>query len=113
MQNPFVTTYSKIPTNSYIPTEQVDEILENFRYDNPTESVYKITGVRGSGKTVLLAKIEEGIENSDNRSWYVYRLSPARDMLKQLLAEMVQNFSPEKTANKKKISSINISGTVI
>lgn len=113
MQNPFVTTYSKIPANSYIPTEQVDEILENFRYDNPTESVYKITGVRGSGKTVLLAKIEEEIENSDNRSWYVYRLSPARDMLKQLLAEMVQNFSPEKTANKKKISSINISGTVM
>ena len=58
MQNPFTTTFSKIPANTYIPTEQEQEIIENFSYDNPSESVYKITGVRGSGKTVLLAKVE-------------------------------------------------------
>lgn len=31
MQNPFVTTYSKIPDNSYIPTEQTIEIVENSK----------------------------------------------------------------------------------
>ena len=57
MQIPFTTTFSKIPS-IYIPTNQSSEIIENFSYENPSESVYKITGVRGSGKTVLLAKIE-------------------------------------------------------
>ena len=34
MQNPFVTTYSKIPDNSYIPTEQTLEIVEKLRETN-------------------------------------------------------------------------------
>ena len=48
MQNPFTTTFSKIPDYTYIPTGQVNEILENFSYDKPSESLYKITGVRQS-----------------------------------------------------------------
>ena len=31
MQNPFTTTFSKTPEYTYIATEQIDEILENFR----------------------------------------------------------------------------------
>ena len=56
MQNPFTTTFSKAPEYTYIHTEKTEEILENFIYDKPSESVYKITGVKGSGKTVILAK---------------------------------------------------------
>lgn len=56
MQNPFTTTLSKTPGYTYIHTEKTEEILENFIYDNPSESVYKITGVRGSGKTVREVK---------------------------------------------------------
>ena len=44
MQNPFTTTFSKAPEYTYIHTEKTEEILENFIYDNPSESVYKITG---------------------------------------------------------------------
>ena len=62
MQNPFTTTFSKTPESTYIHTNMIDEILENFSYDNPSESVYKITGVRGSGKTVILAKVEEELK---------------------------------------------------
>lgn len=58
MQNPFSTTFSKTPELTYIATEQPNEILNNYAYDSPSESVYKITGVRGSGKTVILAKVE-------------------------------------------------------
>ena len=59
MQNPFTATFSKTPENTYIHTDQTDEILENFVYEHPSESVYKVTGVRGSGKTVILAKVED------------------------------------------------------
>ena len=82
MQNPFTTTFSKIPDYTYIPTEQTSVIIDNFSYDSPSESVYKITGVRGSGKTVLLAKIEDELNAKDN--WHIYRINPGRDMLKQL-----------------------------
>lgn len=43
MQNPFTTTFSKAPEMTYIVTGQTNEILENFQYDRPSESVYKIT----------------------------------------------------------------------
>ena len=74
MQNPFTTTFSKIPGSTYISTEQTSEIIENFSYDVPSESVYKITGVRGSGKTVLLAKVEEEFcrEERKKEGWLVY-----------------------------------------
>lgn len=65
MQNPFTTTFSKPTEYTYVATEQPNEILENFSYDHPTESVYKITGVRGSGKTVILAKVEEELRKKD------------------------------------------------
>lgn len=88
MQNPFTTTFSKAPEYTYIATHKIDEILENFSYENPSESVYKITGVRGSGKTVILAKIEENLKSEVNREkgWLVFDLNPARDMLGQFAA---------------------------
>jgi hypothetical protein len=88
MQNPFTTTFSKAPEYTYISTNKTDEILENFSYAHPSESVYKITGVRGSGKTVILAKIEENLRCEDNnkKGWLVFDLNPTRDMLGQMAA---------------------------
>lgn len=112
MQNPFTTTFSKVPNYTYIPTEQEMEIIDNFRYDNPSESVYKITGVRGSGKTVLLAKIEEELSSDDWRKegWIVCRLTPARDMLKQLASFM---YKEKIIKDKPKSVSMNVSGSVL
>ena len=70
----------------------IDEILENFSYDNPSESVYKITGVRGSGKTVILAKVEEElkINQSKYKDWLVFDVNPTRDILGQIAAMLVK-----------------------
>ena len=112
MQNPFTTTFSKAPEYTYISTQKTDEILENFSYENPTESVYKITGVRGSGKTVILAKIEEELKNESNREkgWIVLDLNPARDMLRQIAAMLhKEGFGKSDTKNR----SVNISAMVL
>ena len=48
--------------------------LGNFRYYGKkriTESVSKITGVRGSGETVILAKIEE-VNITRKKGWLVF-----------------------------------------
>jgi hypothetical protein len=112
MQNPFTTTFSKAPENTYIAIQKTDEILENFSYEHPSESVYKITGVRGSGKTVILAKIEEELKNDQNRKngWLVFDLSPARDMLGQFAAMLQkEGFGKKETKNR----SLNISASVL
>ena len=112
LQNPFTTTFSKAPEYTYIATPKTDEILENFSYENPTESVYKITGVRGSGKTVILAKIEEELRSEYNKEkgWLVLDLNPNRDMLWQIAAMLhKEGFGKKDIKNR----SINISATVL
>lgn len=112
MQNPFTTTFSKAPENTYIATNKTNEILDNFSYDHPSESVYKITGVRGSGKTVILAKIEEELRSEWNKEkgWIVLDLNPARDMLGQIAAMLhKEGYGKEDTKNR----SLNISATVL
>ena len=103
MKNPFTTTFSKIPDDTYIPTNQVDEIIENFSYNNPSESVYKITGVRGSGKTVILSKVEDILQNDDNlkKDWLVYRISPGRNLLLQFASMLYkENFVKKQSKNR-------------
>lgn len=114
MQNPFTTTFSKAPEYTYIATEKIKEILENFSYESPTESVYKITGVRGSGKTVILAKIEEELrsENNKEKGWLVFDLNPNRDMLGQTAAMLhKEGFGKSDTKNKSISLSASILGT--
>ena len=112
MQNPFTTTFSKTPEYTYIATEQIDEILENFRYEKPSESLYKITGVRGSGKTVLLAKIEERLKSDEyiKAGWIVLDINPTRNMLQQV-ASMLINEGFGKAGLKSK--SLNVSASIL
>jgi energy-coupling factor transporter ATP-binding protein EcfA2 len=114
MQNPFTTTFSKAPEYTYISTEKTDEILENFNYDNPSESVYKITGVRGSGKTVILAKIEESLRNEESKKegWLVFDLNPTRDMLVQIAAMLhKEGFGKNNTKSKSVDVAVTVMGT--
>ncbi len=112
MQNPFTTTFSKNPEYSYIYTENTTAILENFLYDNPSESVYKITGVRGSGKTVILAKVEEELRKEENikKGWLVFDVNPNRDILHQIAAMLnKEGFGTKKSKSK----SVNVSASVL
>ena len=112
MQNPFNTTFSKLPENTYISTASVEDIIVNFSYDNPTEGVYKITGLRGSGKTVMLSYVQKKYTSEENKEkgWIVYTLNPSRDMLSQLASLLYnEEFIPKSTKGK----SINMSATVM
>lgn len=112
MQNPFTTTFSKTPEYTYISTQETNEILENFSYEHPSESVYKITGVRGSGKTVILAKIEERLRQDSDRKWLVYDLNPSRSMLMQLAAMLQKDGYGAKNAKAKGVTlSASVLGT--
>ena len=114
MQNPFSTTFSRFPENTYISTLGEGEIIENFSYDNPAEAVYKITGVRGSGKTVILARVQDEFKSEENakKGWLVYTLNPARDMLAQLAASLYsEDFIKEVYQSRSVTVSASVLGT--
>ena len=84
--NPFSLTFGKEPVNAISRDKQIDEIVEGVTAANPEFQVCMITGVRGSGKTVLMTEI--AAEIGARKDWITIELSPERDMLHALAAEL-------------------------
>lgn len=84
--SPFSLSLGKEPVNAISRDMQLNEIVEGFTVENPEFQTCMITGVRGSGKTVLMTEIAERIK--DHKGWIVIELSPERDMLHTLAAEL-------------------------
>ena len=103
-QNPFTHSYGRAG-QAYIDMEWSKEVIDNFLFDEPSEYIYKIVGVRGSGKTVVLSDIIRffSSEKSADDGWLVYDLSSARDPLHTLVAFLAK----EKFA-KPDLSSVNV-----
>ncbi|MBQ6442214.1 MAG: ATP-binding protein [Lachnospiraceae bacterium] len=86
MRNPFSLTFGKEPVNVISRDRMLDEITDGFTAENPEFQVCMITGVRGSGKTVLMTEISNRIKAE--KGWIVTELNPERDMLHALAAEL-------------------------
>lgn len=84
--NPFSLTFGKEPISFIAREQQKNEIIEGFSEENPEFQVCIITGVRGSGKTVLMTTIAN--ELTQNKNWISIELNPERDMLTALAAEL-------------------------
>ncbi|MDD7641176.1 MAG: ATP-binding protein [bacterium] len=86
MNNPFTLSFGKKPTQFISRITQTNEIMENFQAADPSNQIYMLTGVRGSGKTVLMTTIANMLrEESD---WIVLELNPERDLLQSLAAKL-------------------------
>ena len=88
MQNPFTHAFGAKPLK-YISPVLTEEILENFRYPQPSERAYILTGVRGSGKTVMMSTIAHSLKA--DADWEVYNLNSTIDMVNQLAAKLSEN----------------------
>lgn len=88
MTNPFTLSFGKEPTEFISRFSQTAEIMDDFTSSDPVSQVYMITGVRGSGKTVMLTKIKK--ELRQDKTWVVVELSPIRDMLRSLTAKLYE-----------------------
>lgn len=82
--NPFSLTFGKEPSSMIRRTAQLSEILDSFEAENPAYQVCMLTGVRGSGKTVMLTEIAKNLRQK--KDWIVADLSPERDLLQALAA---------------------------
>lgn len=78
--NPFVLTFGLKPNNYISRIKQSEEVISAFKAK--TNNVYMITGVRGSGKTVMLSHISDHF--NDLKDWVVVELISESDMVDQL-----------------------------
>ncbi|SDB40500.1 hypothetical protein SAMN02910298_01989 [Pseudobutyrivibrio sp. YE44] len=85
-RNPYVINFGRIP-NQYISRDYlIDTIVETLESDIVEEQAFKLTGIRGTGKTVTLTAIERRIRENDD--WIVVGLKSDGEITKDLVAEL-------------------------
>lgn len=84
--NPFTLSFGKKPLQYISRPIETNQILETFCADIPSNQIYMITGVRGSGKTVMMTTISS--ELRQKKDWIVVELNPVRDLLQSLAAKI-------------------------
>ena len=87
--NPFILTFGREPINFIPRIDYLQEVKDNFYSETRPNQVFMITGVRGTGKTVLLSKLAKEFEK--NKDWIVIDLNPERDMLNSLASQIYNN----------------------
>lgn len=85
-KNPFSLSFGKEPVSLINRNVQSYEIIDTFEDENPAYQVCMITGVRGSGKTVMLTEINKTFRAEED--WIVIDLSPERDLLQSFAANL-------------------------
>ena len=98
MNNPFELTFGLKPNNYISRLKQTEEIISNFKEERGNK-VFLITGVRGTGKTVMLSHVSKQFENEKN--WIVIELIPNYDMLEQFASALYDSSIFNKIFNAK------------
>ncbi len=83
--DPFTRTPG-IVGKAYIDNGIADEIIENFRSEESAKYVYKITGLRGSGKSVEYSKVIRTLK--EDKKWLVYPLSASGEAVPTLISKL-------------------------
>ena len=89
MQNPFTLTFGKSPLEPVERPVQTNEIVDAFTAESVNQQMFIITGVRGSGKTVMMTEIARRLREKEN--WVVIEINPSTDLLQAMLAKLNSN----------------------
>jgi hypothetical protein len=84
--NPYTLTFGREPARLISRDAILAQIEESFAGDPPSQQVFLITDVQGSGKTVLMTELSKRLRREDE--WVVIELNPERDMLQALAAKL-------------------------
>jgi hypothetical protein len=85
-KNPYTLVFGKEPAQYIHRAVQMNQILDSFLDEMPSQQIFVITGVRGAGKTVLMTEVSKKI--ASHMDWVVVELNPERDMLNSLAAKL-------------------------
>lgn len=86
MTNPYTLTFGRKPQQYIARPDQTQKVIDTFRAELPTSQVYMITGIRGSGKTVMLTEISSFFEAQED--WIVLNLSTDTNIMENIVSRM-------------------------
>ena len=86
MGNPFTIIFGVEPQSVIPRSEEYHKVINDFEADSPSSMGYVITGVRGSGKTVLMTKLQNHF--AKKKDWIVTRLNPDLDLYASAISQL-------------------------
>lgn len=86
--NPFSISFGAEPDQYIRRISPTEKIVETFLSDKPVSHLFMISGVRGSGKTVLLSEISERLGKL--KEWIVINVTPDVDILTAIASRLYQ-----------------------
>jgi len=103
--NPYTLTFGIKPKEYIERLSDTQEVLGNFLSEEPSQQIYMITGVRGSGKTVFLTTITNRLRTY--KDWVIVDMNPNNpDMIQFAAAALC---SENEFANWFKSARLNFS----
>ena len=88
MNNPFSLTFGIVPNNYIDRSEESKNIIEEFSSETPSNLVYLISGLRGSGKTVFMSSIADYFSKKED--WMVVDPGPKDNILENVASEIYE-----------------------
>ena len=109
--DPFTRTPG-IAGKAYIDNGIADEIIENFRSEESATYVYKITGLRGSGKSVEYSQVIRTLK--EDKKWLVYPLSASGEAVSTLISKLsMEKFIDSKETTTSVSSTTSVIGNAV
>ncbi|MBR1623827.1 MAG: hypothetical protein IJ675_07980 [Pseudobutyrivibrio sp.] len=109
--DPFTRTPG-VAGKAYIDNGVADEIITNFSSDESAKYVYKITGLRGAGKSVEYSKVIRTLK--EKPEWLVYPLSASGDVISTLISKLsMESFIDSNKKTTSISSTTSIGGTAV
>ncbi len=94
MKNPFNVMYGIIPASLVNRNDIFEQIINAFTDEDALASSYLITGIRGSGKTVLLRGVASKL--SQEEDWLTIDLNPQGDFISSLAERLYEEVKRHK-----------------
>ena len=88
MSNPFSLTFGKSPIEIIPRVVQMNDVKDMFESELLNQQIYMITGLRGTGKTVLLSELCSYFDKK--KDWITIELNAERDLLQSLAAKLYE-----------------------
>lgn len=86
MNNPFIISFGRETDNYIDRLQETDNVINDFSSASPSSFVYAVTGSRGSGKTVFLAKVARHFSEQDD--WLVVDPGSREHLLENIASEI-------------------------
>ena len=88
MSNPFTLSFGVEPKNRIRRIKESQSIIDCFSDNEPSSHAFVITGIRGSGKTVLLSSLSNYFKEQEN--WIIVDPLVKDNLLENIAAELYE-----------------------